>query len=157
MDRVSELRANINGLNLYAYGLNNPNKFYDPTGKNPLLLILLLIGVGGIVGGAAINGAIDAKNAADSGADFWGATGAFFGGAWETFSKVGQQMWNAASVYGKTAYHNFAVPGWNWYAKNSGEISVALEILLMATAECPPLFGIVFAAYIGTIIVSQIY
>ena len=46
----------INGLNLYAYCLNNPVKYYDPFGTSLLAIGLILLGatiVGGIVGGVA--------------------------------------------------------------------------------------------------------
>ena len=48
----------LNGLNLYAYCINNPVMYYDPTGelfwKIPLLFIPWIVGGAAVAGGAII-------------------------------------------------------------------------------------------------------
>ena len=58
IDDISYLDPeSINGLNLYAYCLNNPIKYSDPNGTSILLAIGILIGslivAGGIIGGVS--------------------------------------------------------------------------------------------------------
>jgi RHS repeat-associated protein len=153
MDSLEKLNPSaINGLNLYAYCLNNPNKFHDPNGRNPLLLILLLIGVGGIVGGAVINGAINASNASNSGANFWETSKAFFDEAWGTISKVGQHMWDVASAYGKQV-NNI----WEWLKTPQGQtfLGISGEALgIIAATGIPYVSGAAFLLYFGVFIIQ---
>ncbi len=66
----------LNGLNLYAYCLNNPVNETDENGY--LLLWLLLVG---IITGAVIGGTINGIKAYKEGARGWGLFGAILGGA----------------------------------------------------------------------------
>ena len=68
----------INGLNLYAYCLNNPVEYVDPNGNFILSAFLICVGVGVIVGGT-----LGGFTAAQSGSNiFLGIfTGALLGGA----------------------------------------------------------------------------
>ena len=73
-----------NGLNLYAYCLNNPIKYIDSTGKS-VVAILLILGIATIIGGV-VGGKIAYDKAVEegkTGADLFLSTlgGVFIGGA----------------------------------------------------------------------------
>ena len=54
IDDISYLDPeSINGLNLYAYCLNNPMRYVDPLGKSVILTILAVIGLSSIIGAAS--------------------------------------------------------------------------------------------------------
>ena len=65
----------LNGLNLYAYGLNNPVMFLDPTGHFAISLGLALL-IGFAVGAAVGFGATVYTDYEDDGAVFNGSVGA---------------------------------------------------------------------------------
>ena len=63
---LSQLSSEINGLNLYAYCLNNPVMHKDPSGKFVLSMFLLIVGINVVF--SAIDGGITASM---SGQSFW--------------------------------------------------------------------------------------
>ena len=66
----------INGLNLYAYCLNNPVAYADPTGHSVFITTLVI----SIVAGAALKGAIDGVNAYNNGRRGWELFASIAGG-----------------------------------------------------------------------------
>jgi len=89
MDAIEELRPNVvNGLNLYAYCLNNPVMFSDPSGK--WLISALLIG---LVVGLGVAGA-----------------------APRTLEDIGRGARNIASDVWNFVWHDSVVPVWReWF------------------------------------------
>ena len=67
----------VNGLNLYAYCLNNPVMNVDPSGHSVFLVMLIT----SIVIGAAVGGTINGISAYNEGQRGWGLFGAIAGGA----------------------------------------------------------------------------
>ena len=53
----------INGLNLYAYCLNNPVEYVDPTGH--IVISSLLVAIAGIIAGATMSGLFAGANASE--------------------------------------------------------------------------------------------
>ena len=80
---LPQLSSEINGLNLYAYCLNNPVMHKDPSGKFVLTMFLFVIGINVVF--SAIDGGITASM---SGQSFWkgAAAGAIGGLAQGVFS-----------------------------------------------------------------------
>ena len=84
-DRIDYLEPRIlNGLNLYCYCCNNPNKYIDSTGCFAISLTMLGLIIGAVIG-ATVGGVIAYNVARDSGAENWelfGWTmlGSLFGG-----------------------------------------------------------------------------
>ena len=74
--------------NRYAYALNNPHKYVDPDGKNPLLTALI-----GAVGGAAIGAGIEAAKAIYRGESLTDA---------KVLQRIGAKALNGAIVGGVT-------------------------------------------------------
>ena len=93
------------GFNRYSYAGNNPLKYTDPSGENPLLIVLATAFIGGYVGGA-----IAAGQGGLSGADwnpFGGRDGHWSGEWWKgaiTGALVGATLgYGAVSVFGGAA------------------------------------------------------
>jgi len=74
--------------NRYTYALNNPNKYVDPDGKNPLLTAFI-----GAVGGAAIGAGIEAAKAIYRGESLTDA---------KVLQRIGAKALNGAIVGGVT-------------------------------------------------------
>lgn len=95
IDDISYLDPDsINGLNLYAYCLDNPVMYVDPFGRSVILTILAIVGISALVGatsGAVISGftyAMTTENFVLR--DFWAsvAGGAVSGGIMGAFSGI---------------------------------------------------------------------
>jgi RHS repeat-associated protein len=67
--------ANPHSFNRYAYGNNNPNKFLDPDGRNPLLIAMAVGAVAGGTISGTINGVSQYVNTGS--VQFGGANGVF--------------------------------------------------------------------------------
>ena len=76
-DTVDYLEPETIGVvDLYAYCLNNPISYTDPSGHSVFLTMLII----GIVAGAAIGGTMKGVSAYNDGQRGWGAGGAIMGG-----------------------------------------------------------------------------
>ncbi len=82
----------INGLNLYAYCLNNPVMYCDPTGHAFLATLLITMAIGG-----AIRGSIGAVNAYMDGASNLEIFGAFAAGFVRGAAVAGAMMLGGAA------------------------------------------------------------
>ena len=60
VDSVGFNEGNLQSFNRYAYANNNPYKFTDPDGRNPIAVAFAIDRVGGMVVGGIIAGAVNA-------------------------------------------------------------------------------------------------
>lgn len=115
-DDINYLYQNkLNGINLYAYCLNNPINLFDYNGN---FAIGLLIALGILLVGTVSGGAIAGKQAYDNGVRGWdlvksiiigGSLGLAVAGAGLTLLGVGLGVFSVATFLGLTSVQVFAI------------------------------------------------
>lgn len=112
-DDIANLSNNFNGLNLYAYCLNNPSNYTDPNGTFLIALILTFLAITTIAG--AVVGGVTAYQNGERGWDLVGkiflgaAFGLAAGGAMVATTAVFIGAFGITSILGVSVLQIFAI------------------------------------------------